>query len=455
MVEQAIYVYKKFYLDLREGDLPIDSLTKELQNIDLFTDHDRNELGACDTQMARAHYILDHMIEPSLKSGITKGFDVLLKVMEESGNTDLMLLTKEMKIMYNSVPNDLVESIDGSPEQNLTTEKSTSPAADEVDGRVKDMLTSAASAVVSKFKKKHDHQDAATTDHRIPSPNTARDYSNIKNEPLIIKKYGGRRSHPLGSPWLLAKGAGDKLFVRDYNTHQVVVFDNRLKYSHLIGNEGDFKSIGGIAVNDETQHVYVADQLSNCVKKFKLDGQFVAQIGRKGIADGEFRSPCGLHVSGTESLFVCDSNNHRIQVFHHNDKFAYAFGHRGPDPGCFEKPEALAMNSIEDKLFISSENRVQVFTTSGQFLKVFDHFGGASHKLVTPVGICCTLDGHILISSYGTHCVHVLKEDGTHVSVIKGSHQGKERFVFPAGVIVRDNGNIVIASSGNHQLVVF
>lgn len=465
MADQAINVYKKFYPDLLEVDLPIDSLTKQLENINLFTDHDRNELGTCDTQMTRAQYVLDHMIKPSLNSGSTRAFNVLLNVMEESDNTDLILLAKEMKIMYNSVPNNLDESlddydesIDESPEQNLTTENSekhTSPAADEVDGRVKDMLTSAASAVVSKFKKKHDHRDSASTDHRIPSASTVSDYTNIKHNPQIIKKYGSRRSYPLGSPWLLAKGAGDKLFVRDYNTHQVVVFDNRLKYSHLIGNQGDFKSIGGIAVNDETHHVYVADQLSNCVKKFKLDGQFVTQIGRKGTGDGEFRSPCGLLVSGTESLFVCDTNNHRIQVFHHNDKFAYAFGKRGSDPGCFEKPEALAMNSTEDKLFISGENRVQVFTTSGEFLKVFDHFSGATHKLVTPVGVWCTPDDHILISSYGTHCVHVLKEDGTYVSVIKGSHHGKERFVFPAGVIVRDNGNIVIASSGSHQIVVF
>ena len=453
MVEQAINVYKKFYPDLLKADLPIDSLTEQLQNINLFTDHHKNELGACDAQ-----YVLDHVIEPSLKSGNTEAFNVLLKVMEEHDNTDLTLLAKEMKIMYNSVPNDTVESVDGSPDPNPTADSSkeqTLSAADEVDGRVKDLLTSAASAVVSKFKKKHDHKDAVTTDHRVPSSNTVRDYGTIKYEPLIIKKYGpiSRRSFPLGSPWLLAKGAGDKLFVRDYNTHQVVVFDNRLKYSHLIGNQGDFKSIGGIAVNDETQHVYVADQLSNCVKKFKLGGQFVTEIGRKGIACGEFRSPCGLHVSGTESLYVCDSNNHRIQVFHH-DKFAYAFGQRGSDPGCFEKPEDLAMNSTENKLFISSVNRVQVFTVSGQFLKVFDHFGGASHKLVTPVGVCCTPDGHILISSYGTHCVHVLKEDGTYISAIKGSHKDKEWFVFPAGVIVRDNGNIVIASSGSHQLVV-
>ena len=326
-------------------------------------------------------------------------------------------------------------------------------ADDEVDGRVKKVLTSVAGAVFPKLKKKHNHPDPPTL-----GPNALlheRDYRSIKKELTTINKYG-RRSQPLGSPWLLAKGAGDKLFVRDSYTHQVVVFDKRLKFSHVIGSSREqFKSIGGIAVKDEAELVYVSDQLLNCIQIFTLDGEFMNQIGHKGTADGEFRSPCGLVLSATESLFVCDSNNHRIQVFHHNNKFAYAFGQRGLSPGSFDTPEALAMNSAEDKLFISSDNRVQVFTTSGKFLKVFDYFNSASHELLTPIGIWCTPDGHVLVSSYGTHCVYVLKEDGTHISVIKGSYQGQDRFVFPAGVIVRDNGQIVIASSGSHQLAIF
>ena len=328
-------------------------------------------------------------------------------------------------------------------------------AADEVDGKVKKVLSSVAGAVFPKLKKKHSHPDPATSDpNALPHE---RDYSSIKQELTIVNKYG-RRSQPLGSPWLLAKGAGDKLFVRDSHTHQVVVFDKKLKFSHLIGSSSDrepFKSIGGIAVNDEEELVYVSDQMLNCIQIFTLDGQFMNQIGHKGTGDGEFRSPCGLVLSATELLFVCDSNNHRIQVFHHNNKFAYAFGQCGLNPGSFDTPEALAMNSTGDKLFISSDNRVQIFTTSGKFLKVFDHFGSASHKLLTPIGIWCTPDGHVLVSSYGTHCVYVLKEDGTHISVIKGSYQGRDRFVFPAGVIVRDNGHIVIASSGSHQLAIF
>jgi len=324
-------------------------------------------------------------------------------------------------------------------------------ADDEIDGAVKKIIRHL-------FKKKKD-EDLPPNKRILDTLFTSevqRDYTNILEATNIINSYktGMRRSVGLGSPWLLAKGAGDELFVRDHHTSQVIVFTSHLKYSHAIGTEGELKSVGGIAVNNETKEVYVADQTLNCIKKFTLGGKFINQIGTKGTADGEFRSPCGILLSAIESLFVCDSNNHRIQVFH-NDLFTYAFGQHGTGPGYFDKPEDLAMNYHQDKLFVTSDNRVQVFTLSGQFLEKFGNLVGIPYKLQSPTGICCSTDGHVLISSYGTHCVLVFKEDGTFVSVIKGTHQGKEQFVFPAGVLVRSNGSIVIAGSGNHQLAVF
>jgi len=330
----------------------------------------------------------------------------------------------------------------------LIVEDETDGGDDEIDGAVKKMFGSL-------YKKKKDQRSNKRISDSSFIPDVERDYTSITETVHFINSYKpGRRSVGLGSPWLLAKGAGDELFVRDHNTSQLIVFTHQLKYSHAIGTEGELKSIGGIAVNDETKEVYIADQMLHCVKKFTLGGKFINQIGSKGTAKGDFRSPCGILLSAIESLFVCDSNNHRIQVFH-NDMFTYAFGQHGTEPGKFDKPEDLAMNYHQDKLFVTSDNRVQVFALSGQFLEVFGKFSGIPYKLQSPTGIYCTSDGHVLISSYGNHCVLVFKEDGTFVSVIKGTHQGKEHFVFPAGVLVRNNGNIVVAGSGNHQLAMF
>ena len=124
MAEQADNVYKKFYPNLLEADLPIDSLTTQLQSINLFDDQHVKELEACDTPSAKTKYILDHVIESSLRSGNAKPFDVLLEVMKEGDNTNLISLAKEMKILYNSVPNNSTESSDEPPDANPVTDSS-------------------------------------------------------------------------------------------------------------------------------------------------------------------------------------------------------------------------------------------------------------------------------------------------------------------------------------------
>ena len=160
-----------------------------------------------------------------------------------------------------------------------------------------------------------------------------------------------------------------------------------------------------------------------------------------------------FHLSGL--LFVCDSDNHRIQVLR-DDKFAYFFGKPGTYHGCFKFPVALALTSNEDQLFVSdSQNhRVQVFTLDGQFLKIFGNTN-ISYQLERPYGVYCCTDGHVLISSRDTNCILIFDEDGQFVSAIEGNYQGRKRFEDPIGVIMRSNGQIVVAAHGTKNLIIF
>lgn len=273
----------------------------------------------------------------------------------------------------------------------------------------------------------------------------------------IIDKYGPNEKQ-LKVPYLMAKGPNNELMVRDDSSNQVVVFDEQLKYSHVIGEEGSkgkLKCIKGIAANKT--YVYVADGDLHCVQKYKLTGQFVSQFGTKGIAAGQFDTPFGLQLSQSELLFVCDSQNHRIQAFK-NDLFSYCFGKFGARPGFFNLPLDVTLNNTETQLFVTdNENhRVQVFTLQGEFIRAFGNVGGVNPKLQDPMGIFFTPDGYVLIASYGNGCILVFKEDGKFVSAIKYTctYKGKKGLTLPAGVVMMDNGHVVIADY-NSKLVVF
>jgi len=283
----------------------------------------------------------------------------------------------------------------------------------------------------------------------------ARDYANVKQDVKVIGKYGSN-SKQLSYPYLMANGLNNELIVGNDSINQLVIFDEQLQYSHVIGGSGKlngkFQCITGIAV-DNKGYLYVADGQLHCIQKFAMNGKFITQFGSAGTAEGQFKGPHGLACSQSEMLFVCDCNNHRIQIFK-DGLFSHTFGQYGKEPCSFNSPRDLTLSNYEDQLFVtdSNNNRIQVFTLSGQFLRMLT---GTPFKLQRPVGIFHTLDNYMLISSSDNHVVLVLKEDGTFVSAIEGTYKGKKRFTDPCGVIMMNNGQIVVASSGTNKLIVF
>ena len=286
-----------------------------------------------------------------------------------------------------------------------------------------------------------------------------RDYVSIKEVKRQVERYG-RHNLQVVCPYLIAKGLNNKVIVRNNYTEELIVFDEQLRYMYAMGGTGNgngrFRNPTGMAV-DSNGHLYVGDHTLHCIQKLTLRGKFVSQFGSEGTAIGQFKIPTGLLFSQSELLFVCDKNNHRIQVFKH-EKFCRTFGHFGKRPGYFDGPEDLALSDNEDQLFVADcgNDRVQVFTPSGQFLKVFGNFTDVPLKLQNPVGIYYTPDNHLLIASCNNDCVFVFKEDGQFVSAIEGvDDQGKRKFCSPCGVMMLNNGQIVVASVSTHRLLLF
>ena len=302
---------------------------------------------------------------------------------------------------------------------------------------------------------------------KVPAKIQIRDYANIhtniNREVRIIKEYGPNNTK-LKWPYLMAKSFNNELIVRDCSTKKLVVFNEKLQYSHTIGGEGSgngtFETITGIAV-DTNGYLYVADCDLHCIQKFNMiKGELVHQFGSEGPAEGQFRSPYGLAISRQDLLFVCDHDNHRIQVFKHG-LFFYLFGKKESNEhesneGDFQFPWDVTLNNYEDLLFITSKNnQVYVFTLSGNFLKLFGNFTDIPFKLNCPTGIYYTPDDHLLICSKENNYVLIFEEDGRFVSAIEGSYEDKQIFSHPCGAIVINNGKIVIASHGTDELVVF
>jgi DNA-binding beta-propeller fold protein YncE len=66
---------------------------------------------------------------------------------------------------------------------------------------------------------------------------------------------------------------------------------------------------------DAVGDVYVCDSNNHRIQKFTGTGTYLNQWGSFGTGNGQFRYPYGVAVNAAGEIFVADFENYRIQKF--------------------------------------------------------------------------------------------------------------------------------------------
>ncbi len=168
---------------------------------------------------------------------------------------------------------------------------------------------------------------------------------------------------------------------------------------------GQTNSPKGLAVDESTGELYVADSGNNRIEVFGSAGNFLRVFGAEGNGSGQFQDPTAVAVdsdavsSSYRDVYVNDNGNHRIEKFKPSGEFILMFGDGvnqtsggdvcprpgfpadvcGPGVGGFGPGQlsqriqvAVAPGGnvyVVDSLVSSKDtNRIQVFDASGTFL---------------------------------------------------------------------------------------
>lgn len=85
--------------------------------------------------------------------------------------------------------------------------------------------------------------------------------------------------------------------------------------------------------------------------------------GTKGTADGQFQGPFGLSIDSNDNIYVTDKNNNRIQIFTSDGQFITKFGVKGTGNGQFMGPEAVGVGKDSGSVYVADtgNNRIQLF----------------------------------------------------------------------------------------------
>ena len=273
--------------------------------------------------------------------------------------------------------------------------------------------------------------------------------------------------------------AGD-IFVIDSENNRIQVFNGEGSLKKVFTNK-KLNRPSGIAV-DKKGNIFITDCSSDRVYKFSSSYSLIKSWGGRGEIymdseeddikklNGKFDCPYGITVDNDGNLFVTDLYNKRIQKFTNNGKFIKAFGketdpqsggeilegRRGSaDKVTFRFPTSIAYGN--EKIFITDtlNNRVQVFSTDGDYIKTIGGPDTPSVRLDSPSTVATDKDGNIYIGSFKKNNIFVLDKHYVRKTYFGNKGIGQMEFQGVSSIDVDDEGSIYVADYLNHRVKKF
>ena len=257
----------------------------------------------------------------------------------------------------------------------------------------------------------------------------------------------------MNKPYDIAFNSRGEMIVTENGAHKVSVFDIRGKRVRTFGSRGkrpeQMQYPAGIAV-DDVDNIYVGNMYK--LQKFTSRGKLIKCVGQEGSKEGEFDVIRGLTVH-REQVYVCDRNNHRIQVFDLDLNFIRSIGSRGKGRGEFNKPYDVKFDTAGNMYVADFLNdRVQVMDSSGQFIREFGQEGKG--KLNKPSALHFA-DKYVYVSDYWHYRIVVYETSGQFVTSFGRKGQREGEFQYPVCITSCADGFIYVCDWDNNRVQVF
>ena len=155
----------------------------------------------------------------------------------------------------------------------------------------------------------------------------------------------------------------DKVYVAECDGNRISVFQLDGQFSHIIGS-GQLGNPHYIAINHTNDQLLIADYSHHCIFIFTLDGNYVGKFSTQGTGRGQLSGPSGIATDIYDFILVTNITNDSVLIFDKDGVFIHSFGSKGSDHGQFSSPRQIAISHIGDIYICDTDNkRIQIFTS--------------------------------------------------------------------------------------------
>jgi len=133
------------------------------------------------------------------------------------------------------------------------------------------------------------------------------------------------------------------------------------------------------------------------------DGKILNKWGPKegGQKQGEFYDPHGISLCKfLKCVYVCDYDNHRVQILGDNGKFAQQLGSgkKSLEKGQFTYPCSIYYYELEEIFYIGDEICIQLFNLDNQCIQKLGNTKGNGMNQFNRVYSTCIIDDRLYVS---------------------------------------------------------
>ena len=258
-----------------------------------------------------------------------------------------------------------------------------------------------------------------------------RDYTSIKSPIASVETKS--------NPAYLDTGPGNLQYVsteggsiETYKSNNMV---NEIPQSKI----GEKCSLRGIAVDKQSEFVFVADTNAHRIIKTSLNSELITSVGKVGSGELEFYWPWGLCLTEGNILLVGDTFNKRVQVLGSDLSFICSIPCQTPVYG-------VSVDSMGN-IHAAIEGRVEVFTITGDKVTEYGE------------GILDTAGDVAFLTSQSRYSFVTDYSGGSKVFIFDWS---KDTLVhsftavsFPLGININQEGTIFVSCFQSRQIQMF
>jgi uncharacterized protein (TIGR03663 family) len=194
--------------------------------------------------------------------------------------------------------------------------------------------------------------------------------------------------------------------------------------------------------------------------------QAVQVIGAEaGVTPGQFMHPRDVAIAPDGTIYVADTENHRIQHFNVEGVVLNTWGEfgqvadgQGGLSQIFNAPWGLAVGPSGDVYVADTWNdRVMQFTSEGELLNTvgLGDLASPGDGMWGPRGVAVGSQGRVFVSDTGNKRILIFDDQLNYLGEFGGGGAGTGRLDEPVGLAIDGDGRVYVADTWNMRVQVF